>query len=226
MTRCQHYSHNIRHEGVVGLKELLTVNKQLLKSDLGLIIERTSELFLDKDHNVRKCVHNLLSQIFPFIPALEFSPFFPIMSAYLRCAMTHISDEIQLDSLNFLDLLLNFFPNLVTARNSELLDNFIEQISRKMSGNSQNRSGIKIVDRTLLVNPESKLSSQKWRVKVLTRLQQFLKAKVNFQRENNLQCSMVSNDDIHKISHDHFEIFVSGSNALKIDVEPPNLVLR
>lgn len=154
----------------------------MLHSQLSAVLGRLSELFLDKDPAIRGSVHKLLKFVFPQISAPQIAPFFPMLSAHLCCAMTHIQDEIQVDSLTVLDLCLEHFPSLVTTNTSQLLPNFVEQISRRSQTGKSGSSGS--AERSLLVNPGSRISSHKWRIKVLERLHKFLLALQNETRDD------------------------------------------
>ena len=81
----------------------------------------------------------------------------------------------QMDSLNILDLVLEYYPELVLKHSRQILDNFVNQISRK-STTSSSASGGDGAQRTLVVNPNSKLSSEKGRNQVLQRLHAFFQA--------------------------------------------------
>uniref|UniRef100_A0A8C2NYF6 Pre-rRNA-processing protein Ipi1 N-terminal domain-containing protein n=1 Tax=Capra hircus TaxID=9925 RepID=A0A8C2NYF6_CAPHI len=89
--------------------------------------------------------------------------------------MTHITEGIQEDSLKVLDILLEQYPALITDRSSILLKNFVELISHQ-----QPSKGLVNRDRSqswiLSVNPNRRLTSQQWRLKVLVRLSKFLQA--------------------------------------------------
>ncbi|XP_052246793.1 testis-expressed protein 10 homolog isoform X1 [Dreissena polymorpha] len=175
-SHCRHYSPSVRHEAVTGLKELLSENPQLIDGHLPDIIEKSAEMFSDKDSTVRRgAVKHLLKLVFPVISEKQIAPFFPLVSAHLCCAMTHINDDIKMDSLAVLDLLLDHFPKLMVTKSSQVLTNFIEQISRQQ-GQGQSRS--------LTINPSSGTSSMKWRLLVMSRLQKFLKAVLVFHGEN------------------------------------------
>ena len=162
----------MRHEAVAGLRELFTEAPQVLHDNLAGILERVAGLCLDNEAVIRHAMHRLFKVIMPHVSSSQILPFFPVLNAHLCCAMTHIDDDIQLDSLKLVDLCLEHYPELVTGVHSSLLPNFVEQISRisntsktgvdRLSGSSGSRS--------LLVNPGSKLSSQKWRIQVLDRL--------------------------------------------------------
>ena len=151
-------------------------NPHLIQVHLSSLIENVSERFVDKDPAVRQAVMRLLKVILPKIPASRIGPFFPVISAHVCCAMTHIYEDIQLDSLLILDLLLEHFPALTSSGGNAILNNFLEQISRQQKSGKTTTGGE--MKRSLSINPNSKLSSQKWRVKVLQRLHKFLKSLV------------------------------------------------
>ena len=88
--------------------------------------------------------------------------------------MTHIYDEIQLDSLLVLDILLETFPYLMVSKSNQVLINFVDQISRHQGHGKGSRS--------LTTNPNSKTSSLKWRISVLNRLEKFLVAILDSQK--------------------------------------------
>lgn len=93
-------------------------------------------------------------------------PFFDIMCTYLRSAMTHIDSRIQEDSLLFLDVLLLCTPERIARDFHKIIPNFLDMISKLRVDSKPGR--------TLTVNLDSQISSVKWRVKVLHRLQEFL----------------------------------------------------
>lgn len=173
LTQCQHYSISVRHDALMGLRELLTSYPDLIKSHLAVVLERAASMFIDKDAVVRQAVFRLLKTVLPLISERQITSFFPIISAHLCCCMTHIYDDIQADSLQILDLLLDNFPELVISNSSQLLPNFIEQISCSKSSGDKKRS--------LTVNPNRKSSSQKWRTSVLGRLHKLLSAMMKYQ---------------------------------------------
>ncbi|KAK3108792.1 hypothetical protein FSP39_015844 [Pinctada imbricata] len=193
LSQCQHYNISTRHDAVIGLRELLSSNPQLLSSNLAAILERTSQLFTDKDAAVRMAIIRLLKTILPNISRIQLQPFFPVVSAYLCCAMTHIYEDVQADSLQVLDLFLDYMPVVVVQSSTQILPNFIEQISR------QKNSGKADSARSLSVNPASKMASQKWRTKVLERLHKLLQCIVDcgIKEDNSSQ-----NDDsvVHCVS--------------------------
>jgi Rix1 complex component involved in 60S ribosome maturation len=94
----------------------------------------------------------------------------------------------RLDSLQILDILLGEFPNLISAYAIRLLPNFIGLISRPRqvradaSGHRQQKSSA-----TLIVNPSSQMSTQKWRIRVLQRIGKLFSAIVTSIRQQRIQ---------------------------------------
>lgn len=101
-------------------------------------------------------------------------PFFDFMCTYLRSAMTHIDSRIQEDSLFFLDILLLCTVERVAKDFHKIMPNFIDMISKLRLDSKPGR--------TLTVNLDSKITSVKWRVKVLHRLQDFLHKFVEYNK--------------------------------------------
>lgn len=88
--------------------------------------------------------------------------------------MTHIDADIRESSLSMLDILISKQPSL-TARHCEpvILPAFLDLISTKVVDS----------DRKLSLQYTNKMSTNVWRIKVLTRLQALLKAVVNIHAE-------------------------------------------
>lgn len=173
----QHYNTTVRHSGLMGLKELLSAHPVLINQYLFSLLTRVAETFIDKDQVIRKAVIGVMHIILSHVSIDQISPFISVMAAHLCCAMTHISDDIRLDSLQLLDVYLEFFPHQLAKSSLQILQNFLEMFSQKGSntkdakGNSTNARS-----RALMVNPSSKLSMQKWRVNILEKITKFIKA--------------------------------------------------
>lgn len=104
------------------------------------------------------------------MPAERVAPFFPLLSAHLCCAMTHIELSIQEDAMKVLDVLLEYYPALLAARPAVLLTNFLELISHRQSnGGTKKEQEAKGRTWALSVNPNRTLTSQQWRLSVLLR---------------------------------------------------------
>ncbi|KAF5917750.1 hypothetical protein HPG69_013587 [Diceros bicornis minor] len=175
LSQMHHYNAGVKQSALLGLKDLLSQYPFIIDAHLSNILSEVTAVFTDKDANVRLAAVQLLQFLAPKIRAEQISPFFPLVSAHLSSAMTHITEGIQEDSLKVLDILLEHYPALITGRSSILLKNFVELISHQ-----QLSKGLVNRDRSqswiLSVNPNRRLTSQQWRLKVLVRLSKFLQA--------------------------------------------------
>lgn len=104
------------------------------------------------------------------VPSERVAPFFPLLSAHLSCAMTHIDTGIQEDAMKILDVLLEHYPAQLAARPEVLLTNFLELIShRQGGGGSKKAQDAKGRTWALSVHPSRAVTSQQWRLSVLSR---------------------------------------------------------
>ncbi|KAK7503533.1 hypothetical protein BaRGS_00005072, partial [Batillaria attramentaria] len=173
LPKCDHHNSRVRLTGVEGVTELMTVDQDTVLIDMSGIFKRVLPLLSDRDPLVRQAVLKLFRMVFANGEARKIAGFFPLLSTHLCCAMTHICDDVQQDSLQFFDLLLDKFPMEVTGNMSQLLIQiFIEQISTQAANAGSGASK----GRTLVVNPSSRQSSQKVRAKILERLKKLVNA--------------------------------------------------
>ncbi|XP_038203790.1 testis-expressed protein 10 isoform X1 [Arvicola amphibius] len=175
LSQMHHYNPGVKQGALLGLKDLLSQYPFIIDAHLSNIVSEVTAVFTDRDANVRLAAVQLLQFLAPKIRTEQISPFFPLVSAHLSSAMTHITEGIQEDSLKVLDILLEHYPALITGRSSILLKNFVELISHQ-----QLSKGLVNRDRSqswiLSVNPNRRVTSQQWRLKVLVRLSKFLQA--------------------------------------------------
>ncbi|XP_028971501.1 testis-expressed protein 10 homolog isoform X2 [Esox lucius] len=183
LSQLHHYSGTVKQGALVGLRELLTLHPSELDQHLSSLLSEVAAVFTDKDPNVRMSATRLLRFIAQSVPAERTCPFFPLLSAHLSCAMTHIETGIQEDALKVLDVLLDHYPALLAARPALLLTNFLELISHKSTGGGA-RKGQEGKGRSwaLSVNPNRNVTGQQWRLTVLLRLGRFLQAVVEERR--------------------------------------------
>ncbi|KAM6910385.1 testis-expressed protein 10 homolog isoform 1-T2 [Xenentodon cancila] len=179
LSQLHHYNANVKHSALLGLKELLTTNPSLLEQHLSRLVSEVAAVLTDKDGNVRVAATRALRFIAQSVPAERVAPFFPLLSAHLSCAMTHIEPGIQEDAMNVLDVFLEHYPSLLAARPAVLLTNFLELISHRQSKTvAKKTQDVKGRSWTLSVNPDRTVTSQQWRLSVLLRLGRFLQAVV------------------------------------------------
>lgn len=134
-----------------------------------------------------KVMHLILSNV----PLEKLDPFFDVMSTYLRSAMTHIDNRIQEDSLLFLDILL-CTPEKVAKDFYKIIPNFLDMISKLRVDSKPGR--------VLSVNLNSQITSVKWRVKVLHRLQDFLHKFVDYNNIHKTDEAVAKNTHIFDIT--------------------------
>lgn len=107
--------------------------------------------------------------------------------------MTHIHIQIQEDSLYMLDCLLLYMPALVAANSDSIFSSFLDMISKLRVESKP--------ERTLTVNLGSKITSVKWRSKVLDRLLGILQAIVAERKQRN-------SVSVHRDGHDNYNMQV------------------
>lgn len=152
----------------MGLRELLSANPTLVEQHASAVLSEVAALFTDKEGSVRAAAVRLLRFIAQCIPAERVAPFFPLLSAHLTCAMTHISEAIQEDALRVLDVLLEHYPGLLSQRHTVLLANFLELISqRRKAGTGLDKSGKG--GYALTISTNRSVTAQQWRLTVLVR---------------------------------------------------------
>ena len=95
-----------RQETLVDLKVLFQCHQNLLQENLEIVIKKVAEKMTDSEPSVRQSLLLFLCFIFPMVPQQRMAPFLSLIIAHLSCAMTHIYDDIQHDSLAFLELSL------------------------------------------------------------------------------------------------------------------------
>lgn len=103
------------------------------------------------------------------VPGERVAPFFPLLSAHLSCAMTHIEASIQEDAMNVLDVFLEHYSSLLAQRPGVLLTNFLEMISHRQNAGAKKPQDLKGRSWSLSVNLDRAVTSQQWRLSVLLR---------------------------------------------------------
>ncbi|NXX33623.1 TEX10 protein, partial [Nicator chloris] len=228
LSQMHHYSPGVKHNALLGLKELLSQYPFVIDAHLSSIISEVAAVFTDKDSSVRGAAVHLLQFLASKIRAEQIAPFFPLVSAHLSSAMTHISEGIQEDSLKVLDVLLEAYPALLTDRSVILLKNFVELIShQQLSKRLKSRDKLSWM---LSVNPNRRVTSQQWRLNVLTRLKKFLQAVVDGSSDTEDEGLQEQKDNSHSVrnpiciswklhanNQQHIQLFESGGLRPKIN---------
>lgn len=176
LTKLQHHNATYRTEGIRYLKDILANHPEETNKHFGPIVHGIAQQCLDVEKDVRRESSKALGILLATSSADTVAPFFDTLSSYLRCAMTHIQMGIQEDSLYMLDNLLTHVPRLVAANSDRIFQSFLDMISKLRIESKP--------ERTLSVNLGSKLTSVKWRSKVLDRLLGMLRAMVDSKKRN------------------------------------------
>ena len=164
-----HLNQSVKLDALNSLREMVTQNEDLVRLEFSTLLENICPLFTDREYKIRENAINLFKTLI-LLPIFSnnqmLKPFFNLITVYLSCAMTHISDNIKYSSLKILDILCEKLPELVKLNAYTIFDNFVEQISKASVNNNSKR---------VLKNDPLKFSStQSWRYNVLTRLHKFL----------------------------------------------------
>ncbi|XP_055688431.1 testis-expressed protein 10 homolog [Lutzomyia longipalpis] len=167
--KLRHNNSSIKQETLKSIRETVTSSPgDLFPKHLGEVLQTVGQLCLDIDKEVRRESFRCLQALFGAIDVALVEPFFDMLSSYLRCAMTHLQNPIQEDSLLLLDVLLHSVPHLVAKDSDRIFGNFLDMVSKLRSESQPGR--------TLSLNLGKKITAVKWRIRVLERLQRLLQA--------------------------------------------------
>lgn len=165
LAHLSHHNQSIKLDAIHSLKEMITNNQEIIRLDMNNFLENICPLFADRDYKVREACMQLF-KTFILLPEMakksnSLEPFYSLLNVHLSCAMTHISENVQYDSLKLLDILIEHLPDLVRVNAYTIFENFVDQISK---------ATLKSEKRVLKNDPYKMTSTQTWRSKVLSRL--------------------------------------------------------
>ncbi|XP_078394837.1 testis-expressed protein 10 homolog isoform X3 [Cetorhinus maximus] len=220
LTQLHHYSSGIKQSALIGLKDLVSQHPSVIASHLSSILSDVAAVFTDKDPTVRSAAVQLLNFLAPRISGDQMAPFYPLVCAHLSSAMTHIVEGIQEDALKILDILLEHYPELLTDHSSILLKNFLELISHQRLSKDL-KTGGKMSSWMLSVNPNRRITSQQWRLNVLSRLRKFLQAVVEGSSQSVENEAIFESDDRIRSEHVttlqvNWENYVTGQQHIQL----------
>ncbi|KAG5654094.1 hypothetical protein H0H81_007508 [Sphagnurus paluster] len=115
ITHAKHYSASTRKDALLGLRELLEANWDLVETCLTTLIAACVRLIGDEDASVRKALLAFFAWLLPRIPQGDLMPHSPMLLLFTTSAQTHIFPEIRVDAIRFLDLFLEQIPQAVIA---------------------------------------------------------------------------------------------------------------
>ncbi|XP_034110715.2 testis-expressed protein 10 [Drosophila albomicans] len=171
LSRLKHHNLKFRTDALRNVRDAVKQGQaEHLIGHLNELFQGIAAGALDMEREVRRESCKTLDVVLEALPTQAMVPFFHIIAAYLRCAMTHVQPAIQEDSLLLLDVLLQRVPARTLAERSAatIIGHFIDMISRSRHDTQQ-------ANRVLTVRlTQGQQTTVKWRTKVLQRLQQIL----------------------------------------------------
>jgi pre-rRNA-processing protein IPI1 len=174
-TNLNHHNVNTRLDAITSIRDMCQENKHLVLKELGPLLEHVCLLFNDRDHKIRKVAIQLLGFVLHSdLDKVLFRPYYNLLNAHLSCSMTHIDENIQNSSLQILDLLIQYLPNLILSHYSQIFEAFIEQISKLSTIKSSSKT-----KRVLKNDPYKLTSTQAWRSNVLSRIYKLISLLTN-----------------------------------------------
>ena len=172
-----------RLDGLEGLKELVTAHRNIIDENLSLIVNRLVPFLTEREAKLRNVGIPLLESIVSQVNPSSLESLCPIISAHLCCGLSHIDDEIQLESIKVLDTLIQFQPAFILSHAHQILPNCLEQISNSDSNSissgstnnvSENRMKSNKSVAKLRDNINANVSSLHWRFLVIERIYNML----------------------------------------------------
>ncbi|KAJ1843311.1 rRNA processing protein, partial [Coemansia sp. RSA 2703] len=160
LSKLRHYSPVIRKEALAGLADLIAIHKDILKTELGPIIEGSVRLIVDNEPAVRRSLLRLYGNILRDISQRDLSAFASLMVVFTCSGMTHILEDIRSDAIKFLDLLAEVVPAAVAQHSATIMRNFFSLLETKATtagtGGVNNSAGVNT--RTSLLTQGNRLA--------------------------------------------------------------------
>ncbi|KAF8168025.1 hypothetical protein B0H34DRAFT_683973 [Crassisporium funariophilum] len=115
ISHLKHYNAGTRKDAILGLRELLDTNWELIDSSLTTLVNAVVRIIGDEDAAVRKQLLSFFTWLLPRIPTADLIPHSPLLLLFTTSAQTHIFPEIRIDAIRFLDIFLECIPEAVIA---------------------------------------------------------------------------------------------------------------
>ena len=216
LTQLTHYNDNTRKDATQALKDFFIQYPMSLHQNLSSIIPKLLSKAVDTHFGVRKGFMTCLEHILRTTAANQIQPFFPIIMAHMNCAMTHINDEIQSDSIDFMDLCLDSFPEIFLKYCDKVLHSFLDLVSHNQTSVSHkkgvhNKGKSKVVGRDLSTKPSGKMSTLAVKISVLEKLLKIVL--LVFKSKTN------PDNDLARLSDCHTEISGNKMNIVLLKYE-------
>ena len=212
LAKLNNLSVSTRLDGLEGLKELVVVHRNIIDENLSLIVNRLVPFLTEREDKLRHFGVPLLESILAQVNPSSLESLYPLISAHLCCGLSHINEDIQLESIRVLDSIIESQPEFIISHVHQILPNCMEQISitdsNSITPGSLYKNGEKrITDNKmgakLRNNINENVSSLHWRFLVIERIHKMLLILLN--KEENLNKSQF-NTIYRKINDDHYSV--------------------
>ncbi|KAH7880643.1 uncharacterized protein C8R40DRAFT_1165590 [Lentinula edodes] len=178
----KHHNPGTRKDTIFGFRELLDAHWELIDSSLPILINVTVRIIGDEDASVRKALLSFYSWLIPRIPKEDLVPHAPLILLFTTSAQTHIFPEIRIDAIRFLNIFLEYFPEVIvrgwdTANNSSgsrVLEGYLGVLSAGTITGDAEGPPVATSTASVMLTPASKLV-------VLQSLSRFLEAATGIQ---------------------------------------------
>ncbi len=186
-TQMKHYSSPVRRDALIGLRDILSSHPQLLPTCLPRLVEQVFSSMVDSSGSVRQASHAFIKFFAESLADNVITPFFQTLVAHLNCGLTHINENIQLDSLKILDLYLQYHPRLLIEYTEEIIQVLIGLLSRHRTASSRSLKPVSNKRKcfiqakstsqvSLTSNPSSKLVNKHSRLNIFLMILKMLDA--------------------------------------------------
>ncbi|KAH9981382.1 hypothetical protein BGW80DRAFT_1434558 [Lactifluus volemus] len=115
VTHLKHHNSNVKKDALLGLRELLEAHTELIESSLAFVMGACARMIADEDASVRRALLSFFTWFLPRTSAHDLGPHSSTLLLFTTSAQTHIFPEIQIDAIQFLDLYLDTFPDVVVC---------------------------------------------------------------------------------------------------------------
>lgn len=177
LNHLNHYRPSVRRDALVGLRILLKEHPDLLLTNLGRAVSLAMVATVDTEASVRHALCGLLRYILSTATSEQLQPVFQVLVAHMSCGLTHINDQIQVDTLKIFDLVLSHFPRLFIPHASTILPLLCGLVTRQQAKLTSVKKISQLgAETALVVNPNSQLSAKSTRLQVFTQMCRFIGA--------------------------------------------------
>ncbi|CAD5215195.1 unnamed protein product [Bursaphelenchus xylophilus] len=114
-TQIGHSGFNFRKDAVLGMKQLLADNPELIVNHLYDIVSSVGRLLIDDNFASNKAASGNLRALFKLlfsVPEKAMSTPFPILKSHIRISLTHKKLPVRIFGLSILNMMMESYPGL------------------------------------------------------------------------------------------------------------------